>query len=195
MEKIENSTKEIQYINKSKNLISKNIKNAEERISELNNVLDKLRSEKYNLMVKKNQLIADFEDIQDKVGRVDPEFVEKLHQNSDINIQESQQNNSKNKPSVSVIEEVRNQIRMQANLEKMRIESEMQNMNTKIDSEDDEEEEKQYRPNPQQSSPTFTRDNKESLYRRSSKSIVLITKRYLNSKIINIQLVFIEISQ
>ena len=170
MEKIENSTKEIQYINKSKNLISKNIKNAEERISELNNVLDKLRSEKYNLMVKKNQLIADFEDIQDKVGRVDPEFVEKLHQNSDINIQESQQNNSKNKPSVSVIEEVRNQIRMQANLEKMRIESEMQNMNTKIDSEDDEEEEKQYRPNPQQSSPTFTRDNKESLYRRSSKS-------------------------
>lgn len=77
-EKTENAKKEYHYLFKSKNLVTKNIKNAEERIEELKRALDKLRTDKFTLTLKKSTLQTDLEELEDKVRGVDPDFIKNL---------------------------------------------------------------------------------------------------------------------
>ena len=115
-EKIDNTMRELQFLNKSKNLLTKNIKNEDDRITELNNALEKLRQEKYKLALKKNKLLNDFEDYQEKVERFDPEFVRKLREDIDASLANSDQTLPASDIDISTsptrrIDEIRNQIK------------------------------------------------------------------------------------
>lgn len=45
-------------------------------------VLEKLRTDKYNLTLRKNKIQHDFDDIASQVERVDPEFIRNLRRES-----------------------------------------------------------------------------------------------------------------
>lgn len=77
-EKTENAKSELTFLVRSKNLVTKNIKNADERIEELKRALDKLRTDKYTLTLRRQNLKSEVEDLEDKVRNVDPDFVKNL---------------------------------------------------------------------------------------------------------------------
>ena len=145
-EKIDNTMKELQFINKSKNLLTKNIKNEDDRINELNIALDKLRQEKYRLVLKKNNALSDYEEYQEKVDRFDPEFVKKIREDIDISMNNQNQTLASNNLGLSnsgqnkKLDEVRNQIKNESNMqEKLRIMEEMQNVKDMMESEDEDD--------------------------------------------------------
>ena len=70
---------EFTFLSKSKNLVTKNIKNAEEHIADLNKTLDKLRTDKYNLTLSKNNLLQETENLEDILLNIDPDFLEKMN--------------------------------------------------------------------------------------------------------------------
>lgn len=79
-EKVQSATNELKFLNKSKNLVTKNIKNADDRIETLKQASDKLRTEKLALTYTKTELQKDVDEYEEKLRYVDPEFVRNLNQ-------------------------------------------------------------------------------------------------------------------
>ena len=149
-EKIDNTMKELQFLNKSKNLLTKNIKNEDDRTAELNIALEKLRQEKYKLMVKKNKALSEFEDYQERVERFDPEFVRKLKEDIDISLASHNQTLPASDQDMSTsptrrIDEIRTQMKNEAGMqEKLRNMEKMQYVKDMMESEDEEDVKKPY---------------------------------------------------
>jgi chromosome segregation ATPase len=73
-DKISNAMEDLQFLNKSKNLVTKNIKNADQRIAELKNSLEVLQTQKYLLTKAKNDTIMDMKEYEAKLSNVNPDF-------------------------------------------------------------------------------------------------------------------------
>lgn len=73
-DKINNAMEDLQYLNKSKNLVTKNIKNADQRIAELKNSLEVLQTQKYLLTKAKNDTIMEMKEYEAKLSNVNPDF-------------------------------------------------------------------------------------------------------------------------
>ena len=117
-QKVEGASNDLKLLGKSKNLVSKNIKNADERIKYLIDAMDKLRVDKYKLMKDKNSLISQIQKYEEEISKYDPDFLQSLTC-EESKTSQSQQNNLLNTQTTtntrSAIEETRSQ--MQQNLE------------------------------------------------------------------------------
>ena len=117
-QKVEGASNDLKLLGKSKNLVSKNIKNADERIRYLIDAMDKLRVDKYKLMKDKNSLISQIQKYEEEISKYDPDFLQSLTC-EESKTSQSQQNNLLNTQTTtntrSAIEETRSQ--MQQNLE------------------------------------------------------------------------------
>ena len=117
-QKVEGASNDLKLLGKSKNLVSKNIKNADERIKYLIDAMDKLRVDKYKLMKDKNSLISQIQKYEEEISKYDPDFLQSLTC-EESKTSQSQHNNLLNTQTTtntrSAIEETRSQ--MQQNLE------------------------------------------------------------------------------
>ena len=117
-QKVEGASNDLKLLGKSKNLVSKNIKNADERIRYLIDAMDKLRVDKYKLMKDKNSLISQIQKYEEEISKYDPDFLQSLTC-EESKTSQSQQNNLLNTQTTtntrSAIEDTRSQ--MQQNLE------------------------------------------------------------------------------
>lgn len=113
-EKIENAMKDLQYVSKSKNLVTKNIKCADDRISTLKESLEVLQTQKYLLTKNKNEIIKEIKEYEEKIKNVDPDFKKFMDdigkENQDEDMQVDNLRKSRANIETDAINEVRRKI-------------------------------------------------------------------------------------
>lgn len=113
-EKIDNAMKDLQYVSKSKNLVTKNIKCADDRISTLKESLEVLQTQKYLLTKNKNEIIHEMKDYEEKIRNVDSnfkKFIEDIEKDQDDEeIEVDQLRKSRANIQTDAINEVRRKI-------------------------------------------------------------------------------------
>lgn len=120
---------DLQYLNKNKNMVTKNIRYADQRILELKSILETLQTQKYLLTKNKNDVLLEIEEYEQKLYNINPwyeEFIKGLRQSTlylivcleqdDEEECEESIRNSRSNISMKSINEVRNQIRNDKNL-------------------------------------------------------------------------------
>lgn len=73
-EKIQNAMEDLQYLTKSKNLVTKNIKNVEDHLNYLKNSIEELQTQKYLLNKNKSEIMKDMKEYEHKLGKIDSDF-------------------------------------------------------------------------------------------------------------------------
>lgn len=58
-DKIDSTTEDLKYLNKSKNLVQRNVRNAELRISSLRDNIEELQTQKILLTRNRNEVVSD----------------------------------------------------------------------------------------------------------------------------------------
>jgi DNA-binding transcriptional regulator YhcF (GntR family) len=116
-EKIKSLYEDLKYINKSKNLMTKNVKNADQHIGSLNDALEDLRTQKYLLTKNKNDILVKGQSYEEKLKKLYPDFekfiveLNKTNFDDDEELDIEQLRNSRSYISTQAINEVREQIR------------------------------------------------------------------------------------
>lgn len=116
-EKIKNLYEDLKYINKSKNLMTKNVKNAEQHIGSLNDALEDLRTQKYLLTKNKNDILVKGQYYEEKLSTLNPDFNKFIQELNKTNFEDDEEldleqlRNSRSFISSQAINEVREQIR------------------------------------------------------------------------------------
>lgn len=75
-DKINDAMEDLQYLNKSKNLVTKNVRNADKRIDDLKNSLEMLQTQKYLLTKNRNEILGELKEYEDSLVNIDPKFKE-----------------------------------------------------------------------------------------------------------------------